>query len=381
MFGNWNWHHFSGKVINLPNSVTPNNKGDYGITTSGKKFKAYYDLKQKQIANGTYTPVPTNAPFIFTFSTASNDEQSSTSTDVATASSAQASATTSTSLTSSTTTGNEVALVEASSNTSNRFFSDVDINIPSSAQDNENTFVVIFANENYQSEVKVDYAINDGEMFQAYCYNVLGVPSENIHIAEDATLNNMIAEFDWIQKISKAYNGDAKFLVYYAGHGIPDEATGQSYLLPVDGKGSILRTAFSLKEFYQTLGSLEAKNVTVFMDACFSGSKRGDGMLAAARGVAIKAKNEAPKGNLVVFSAAQGDETAYPYNDKQHGLFTYYLLKKLQDTKGNVTLGELSDYISTQVSRKSIVSNGKSQTPSTLTSTTLADSWKTIKLK
>lgn len=81
-------------------------------------------------------------------------------------------------------------------------------------------------------------------------------------------------------------------------------------------------------------------------------------MLASARGVAIKVKQATPVGNIVVFSAAQGDETAYPYKEKEHGLFTYYLLKKLQETKGNVTLGELSDYIKTQVERQSIVING-----------------------
>jgi hypothetical protein len=37
-----------------------------------------------------------------------------------------------------------------------------------------------------------------------------------------------------------------------------------------------------------------------------------------------------PQGNMVVFSAAQGDETAYPNNDEKHGMFTYFLLKKLQ---------------------------------------------------
>ena len=66
---------------------------------------------------------------------------------------------------------------------------------------------------------------------------------------------------------------------------------------------------------------------------------------------------------MVVFSAAQGDETAYPLKDKEHGLFTYYLLKKLKETKGDVTYGELGSYLTEQVSRKSIVANSKSQTP------------------
>lgn len=259
--------------------------------------------------------------------------------------------------------------------------SDVDINLPSNAQSNTKTFAVIFANENYVEEAEVEYALNDGEMFKEYCQKVLGLPEKNIHIRKDATLNNIKAELSWMQKVAQAYKGQAKFIVFYAGHGIPDEVSKTAYLLPVDGKGTMLDTGYSLAKFYETLGNMPAQRVTVFMDACFSGSKRGEGMLASARGVAIKAKPQAPKGKMVVFSAAQGDETAYPLQDKQHGLFTYYLLKKLKDTKGEVTYGELSNYIAEQVSQESIVSNGKSQTPTVSASQTVAATWKTMKLR
>ena len=259
--------------------------------------------------------------------------------------------------------------------------SDVDVNLPSNATNNENTFAVIFANENYQEEVKVDYALNDGEVFKEYCQKVLGLPEDNIHIRKDATLNNIKAEVTWLQKVAAAYKGQARFIIYYAGHGVPDEASGTSYLLPVDGKGSMLETGYSLKQFYTQLGEMPSAGVTVFMDACFSGSKRGDGMLASARGVAIKARPQAPQGKMVVFSAAQGDETAYPFMEKEHGLFTYYLLKKLKETSGNVSLGELGQFVTEQVSRKSIVSNGKSQTPSVVSSGTMGESWKSMKLK
>lgn len=259
--------------------------------------------------------------------------------------------------------------------------SDVDINLPESKGDNSKTFAVIIANENYQEEVKVEYALNDGEMFKQYCQKVLGIPEKNVHMRKDATRNNMIGEISWMQQVAKAYNGEGRFIVYYAGHGIPDESTGVSYLLPVDGKGSMLETGYSLAKFYQTLGEMPAECVTVFMDACFSGAQRGEGMLASARSVAIKAKPQAPQGKMVVFSAAQGDETAYPYKEKEHGMFTYYLLKKLQETRGNVSLDELANYLIQQVSRESIVSNGKSQTPSISASTTMGNEWKTMKLK
>lgn len=259
--------------------------------------------------------------------------------------------------------------------------SDVDVNLPSNATNNENTFAIIFANENYQEEAKVDYAQNDGKMFKEYCHKVLGLPEDNIHIRNDATLNNIKAEVSWMQQVAKAYNGQARFIVFYAGHGIPDEKSAAAYLLPVDGKGTMLDTGYSLAKLYETLGNMPAERVTVFMDACFSGSKRGEGMLASARGVAIKAKTQSPQGKMVVFSAAQGDETAYPYKEKEHGLFTYYLLKKLKETKGNVTYGELSTYLETEVKRKSIVANSKSQTPTVNASQSFANSWKNMKLK
>lgn len=259
--------------------------------------------------------------------------------------------------------------------------SDVDVNLPTNAANNNKTFAVIFANENYQEVAHVDYAQNDGETFKKYCNQVLGLPEKNIHLRKNATKNNMIAELAWLSGVADAYNGEAKFIVYYAGHGVPDEKSNTAYLLPVDGLATNPATAYSLADFYKELSSLNAAHVTVFMDACFSGSQRGEGMLASARGVVITPRKEAPAGKMVVFSAAQGDETAYPYKEKGHGLFTYFLLKKLRETKGNCTLQELGDYIRTNVKQQSIVVNNKSQTPGVSASQQLATSWKTMKLR
>ena len=260
--------------------------------------------------------------------------------------------------------------------------SDVDIEIPIIKKSlGEKTFVVIIANENYQEVAKVPYTINDGEIFAEYCKKTLGIPETNISLVKDATANNMKREVRWLTQILQQYNGEAKAIVYYAGHGIPDESTKDAYLLPVDGYGDDPSTGYSLNELYKTLNEVPSKSTLVFLDACFSGANRDGSMLASARGVAIKAKPTAPIGNMVVFSAAQGDETAYPYIDKGHGLFTYYFLKKLQETKGDVTLGELSEYITDQVGKQSIVINRKSQTPNVSVSSSLQSDWKKMKIQ
>ncbi len=259
--------------------------------------------------------------------------------------------------------------------------SDIDQNIPMTSSTAENTFAVIIANEKYSNESKVEYAINDGRTFKEYCRKTLGLPDINIHYRENATKNNIEQEIDWVAKVAEAFGNDAQIIIYYAGHGIPDEETSTAYLLPVDGIGNNIKTGYSLISLYDKLSSLPARNVIVLMDACFSGTKRGEGMLTSARGVAIKAKATQPQGNLLVFSAAQGEETAYPYQEKGHGMFTYFLLKKLQETKGNCTLGEIGDYVKSQVARRSIVVNGKSQTPTMSPSPSLTDNWRKMKLR
>lgn len=259
--------------------------------------------------------------------------------------------------------------------------SKVDKDIPSTNASNPNTFVIIFANEDYKNVASVPFAKNDGTTFQKYCQKTLGIPASNIHYVENASFNDIRIQLAWLKDVCDAFEGNASVIVYYAGHGIPDEATKSAYLLPVDGDGRYVQSAYKIDEFYQKLGAMKAQSVTVFMDACFSGSKREEGMLASARGVALKVKSGEPQGNMVVFSAAQGDETAYPNNDEQHGMFTYYLLKKLQETKGDVTLQDLGSYITTNVRQQSIVKNGKSQTPCVIPSASLGTEWQSWKLK
>ena len=57
------------------------------------------------------------------------------------------------------------------------------------------------------------------------------------------------------------------------------------------------------------------------------------------------------------------------------------LLKKLKDSKGEVTLGELSDYLTDEVGRQSFIKNNKMQTPTVNVSSSLQNSWKNMKLK
>ena len=57
---------------------------------------------------------------------------------------------------------------------------------------------------------------------------------------------------------------------------------------------------------------------------------------------------------------------------------TYFLLKKIKETKGNVKLGELFSYIQDNVKKTSIVENGKLQTPVAGVSPALTSVWENM---
>lgn len=259
--------------------------------------------------------------------------------------------------------------------------SDVDMNIPETNIPNTKTFAVIIANENYTNVAEVPMARSDGRTFSTYCKKTLGLPESNVRYYENASYGTMINAMNDIRSIAAAYAGDIQIIFYYAGHGIPNETTRDAFLLPIDADGRSTEVCYPLSRLYGELGKLKARSVLVFLDACFSGAKRDGGMIASARGVALKAKKEAPQGNMIIFSAASDDETAFPYMEKGHGLFTYFLLKKLQETAGDVTLSELTDYVTSNVKQQSVVINRKSQTPVVSPAVTMTGSWKSMKLR
>lgn len=258
--------------------------------------------------------------------------------------------------------------------------SDVDKNIAQAASQSPNTYVLIFANEKYEFLDNVNYASNDGKIFKEYCVKTLGVPERQIFYYENATAGKIE---DGISKLTYCLNNfsGAKAIIYYCGHGIPDEKTNAAYLIPTDGKGTNSRTCYSLNELYKTLAATNAQSITYFMDACFTGANKDGSMLVAARGIARAPQKETLAGKTIVFSASSGDETAMTLDEQGHGLFTYYLLKKLQETKGDVTYGELADYIHQNVKKDAFLINEKPQTPVVATSPAIVDTWKTMKLK
>jgi len=259
--------------------------------------------------------------------------------------------------------------------------SDVDKDIPISSVKNANRFALIIGNEDYhsyqpglQSESDVSFAVNDATVFKEYCMKSLGIEERNIMLLTNATAAVMRQEIARICELVSLKGSAGEIFFYYAGHGFPDENSKEPYIIPVDVTAANLASAIKLYDLYKQLSSTGAGKVTVFMDACFSGGGRDAGLMAA-RGIRVVPKKDVLTGNLVVFSATQNDQVALPYQEKQHGMFTYFLLKKLQETNAACTYSDLFNYIKNSVSEYSLRENKKSQTPSLSTSNEVLGTW------
>jgi hypothetical protein len=265
--------------------------------------------------------------------------------------------------------------------------SDVDIDIPQLSRENQNRYALIIGNEDYSTfqkdlttESDVLYARDDASAFYEYAQKMLGIPERNIVLSLDATSAEMRQGLMKMNLIAKNTGGQAEFFVFYAGHGLPDEETKEPYLVPVDVSGKFIKLGIPLTEFYKSLTEFPTKKTTIFLDACFSGGARNQGLYAS-RGVRVTPKNEMLKGNVVVFCASSGEEAALPHVKKYHGLFTYYLLRKLKDTQGELSYKDLSLFMEQQVALESIIVNSKEQHPKTNVSADVVDVWEAWTLR
>ncbi len=260
--------------------------------------------------------------------------------------------------------------------------SDVDMDIPETGLVNPNRFALIIGNEDYssfqlglESEADVEFAMNDAKAFKIYANKVMGIPEENIILLLNATQMKMNIAIDKMVDIAKSMDGEAEIFFYYAGHGLPHEQTKEPYIIPVDVGGSNIEYAIKLNDLYEKLNKYPSKRVTVFLDACFSGGGRNQGLVSA-RAVKIKPKENDFSGRMVVLSASSGNQTSLPYKEKQHGMFTYYLLKILQQTEGDITYDDLSGYVTKQTTLKSVMVNSKEQNPQVAASPDIVHEWK-----
>lgn len=233
--------------------------------------------------------------------------------------------------------------------------SDIDINIPVTRNKNRDAIAVVIGNSNYQKTKKVDFAINDANSVKKYLVDVFGFKEENIFYIRDASKSDFEIHFgNEKSHKGKLFNavkeGKSDIFVYYSGHGAPGLKDRKAYFVPVEADPQYLDlSGYPADIFYQNLSRIPSRSTTVIIDACFSGTTIFENispMVLTINNPVLDMKN------CVVLSSSTGKQVSTWYNDKKHGMFTYFFLKAIKDkladkNKDNsLSFEEIYQYIS-----------------------------------
>jgi len=252
--------------------------------------------------------------------------------------------------------------------------SDVDTLPTVRAKARPNAHAVVVGIESYQQKLpKADFAAHDAEIMGQYLTKTLGYAEENVVVLlnDRATKTGVEKYIDgWLpDRVEK----DDSVFIYFSGHGAPNPKTGKAFLVPYDGDPAFVeQTGYPLDRLYDRLAALPAKEIVVMLDSCFSGAGGRSVIAKGMRPMVLSVENPVlAKGKVVVLAASSGSQVSSTYEQKSHGLLTYFFLKGLggeadRNHDGRVELAEVFEYLKPQVERTARREFHNEQTPQLL---------------
>lgn len=239
------------------------------------------------------------------------------------------------------------------------------------------SIAVVIGNRNHRdaSFPPVAWADRDAAAVRDAAVRVLGYAPENILVLSDATL----ADFNKIFGTRECPGGKLRrwltpgrsdVLIYYSGHGAQPAHGKGAFLVPSDADLDFLEaSAYPLERLWENLAALPVRSLTVVLDACFSGSTPGGGLVRNASPAVLRrtAPWSAPEGAVLMAAAAEEQLSSW-YPEKKHGLFTYLWLQGIAgsadgDANGVVTVGEMKAFLGEFVPQFARRLYGREQNP------------------
>ncbi len=246
--------------------------------------------------------------------------------------------------------------------------------------DNADSIAVVIGNRDYKQTTPVDFAHNDAEAIRDYLVRGLRFREQNVFLVKDATLGELTQMFGseanpqggklW----RSAVEGRSNVFVYYSGHGVPDLATRQPFLLPQDGNPNASESGYALQTLYRNLELVRQKvgsqrQVIVMIDACFTGEtgRKGESLLAVSAPGFTPAKPRTG-GGIVKLVATSGATPANWDENQKLGLFTSRFLMGAAglaqaDSSKRIGWPELQAYVVREVEAAARRNSGREQKP------------------
>jgi TPR repeat protein len=256
---------------------------------------------------------------------------------------------------------------------------------PNQFDNNADSIAVIIGNRDYKQTVPVDFAHNDADAIREYLLKSLGFREQNIFVLKNATLNELNQVFGTERNPQSGRlwrsvaEGRSNVFVYYSGHGVPDLATRQPFLLPQDGNPNQSESGYLLDTLYRNLDLVKQKiggsrHVIVMIDACFTGEtgRKGETLLAVSAPGFEPARPKAAN-HIVKLVATSGASPANWDETSKLGLFTSRFLMGVAGLArksapgggdgGALQWSELQTYLKDEVALAARRDTGREQIP------------------
>lgn len=163
--------------------------------------------------------------------------------------------------------------------------------------------------------------------------------------------SNLMSEIQ--QFLSRPAPAD-RVLLFFSGHGFRDPQDGALYLAPLDcDPANPAATGVSVAWLRDQLSRCNACFKLLVIDACHAGTEKGsdDASSVAAKDLAEEFQHAS---SVVTLASSASDEKSQLWLDKDHSLFTYWLIQALKghadaDLSGSIEIDELYSYVRDKV--------------------------------
>ncbi len=245
---------------------------------------------------------------------------------------------------------------------------------------------IIVGINDYQKVKDLKFAVNDAAEFYGLLKKRLEAEKRDFisTFLRDNEATKQAIEVAVEQAVSEI-SSEGTVIVYFSGHGMvkaKNRSKVEAYLVPHDGNVQLeTSTMLSHSDVLEMLEDAPAKNKIFILDSCFSGrgafeeleldDRHREKFLPFDR----RTELAMPHGNVPLylpdnvlwFSSSSGGKVSYELEDLNHGLFTYYLLKIVDDAEflsahGDLRYSHIRDYIRNKID----VGHGSIQSPKTV---------------
>lgn len=187
-------------------------------------------------------------------------------------------------------------------------------------------YALIIGNDDYKHISKLKNARNDANEIARVLNTLYGFKTTLLF---DATRHEIIQA---INNLRKDLKENDNLLIYYAGHGIYDDAVGKAYWLPVDARGDDDTNWILAERISSNMRRFLSKHILVVADSCYSGTLT---RRAIADFSTVQSRenylNKMRAKNSRTLMASGGNEPVSDSGGKGHSIFAASLLNGLDN--------------------------------------------------